>query len=104
MHIRSREHVWQPHLNMVLPDSQPAQLPTLPEFAPPTDVDASAVATAFLDQVEKAISARDAPVFQSLFTQWGYWRDVLSFTGEFHTFKTAQIGAAAKVGYMLHNC
>jgi hypothetical protein len=81
---------------MVLPDSTPDQLPTLVAgFVPPKDTDASAVASQFLGELVKAIAAGDGAAFAALFTQHGYWRDVLAFTREFHTFKTVDLAQVA---------
>jgi putative flavoprotein involved in K+ transport len=42
--------------------------------------DASAVATAWLDDLEAALSARDVPAAARLFATESYWRDLVSFS------------------------
>ena len=42
--------------------------------------DPSAVATAWLDDLEAALDARDVPAAAGLFATESYWRDLVSFS------------------------
>lgn len=86
--------------------SEPAAsgLPTHATHPPPSDIDAGAVAGAFITSLNKAITSNDAAAFAGLFTQTGdsYWRDILAFHQDFRTFgPDAIIQAAAVCPYVL---
>lgn len=77
------------------------ELPTLPTHAtnaPPPDVNAVAVASAFLSELASAAEAAqsgDGSRVQALLASPGYWRDVLAFSRDFRTFQGSEVAQAA---------
>lgn len=66
-------------------------------FLPHTDVDhqVHSIAQWWLSQFAKAAGDSDGQLFASLFIEDGFWRDVLAFTSDLRSIRTANIAKAA---------
>ncbi|KAL3490244.1 hypothetical protein BJX62DRAFT_142441 [Aspergillus germanicus] len=73
--------------NRIEPGSFNTPIGTFPATCTSTNIDAYAVATDIVDQLNAALSSKDIPSITSLFLETGFWRDHLCLTWDFHTAK-----------------
>ena len=80
----------------------PADLPAHGQgFKPDTSVDhqVRTVAQHWLSQFEVAAATADGDLFASLFVANGFWRDILAFTNDYRSIRTANIAPAASARF-----
>jgi hypothetical protein len=78
----------------------PSDLPSHAEgFKPDDSVEHQVLAIAqhFLSQFEHAAQNHDGELFASLFAKNGFWRDIIAFTNDYRSIRTANIAKAANV-------
>jgi len=77
---------------MTFVNSSPTPLPTLSRLNAtiPPDVDALSVARVWLSAFAVAIERQDTISATGLFTEDGFWRDVLALTSDFRTINGSQ--------------
>lgn len=77
----------------------PSDLPSHAEgFKPDDSVDHQVLSIAqhFLSQFEHAAINADGDLFASLFAKNGFWRDVIAFTNDYRSIRSANVAKAAK--------
>ena len=80
--------------------TMPSDLPSHAEgFKPDDTVDHQVLSIAqhWLSQFEHAARNGDGELFASLFAQNGFWRDIIAFTNDYRSIRTANIAKAASV-------
>ncbi len=78
----------------------PADLPSHTQgFEPSRDIDHQIenIAQHWLSQVELATATGNGQLFASLFVKNGFWRDILAFTNDYRSIRSANIANAATV-------
>lgn len=89
-----------------LPYPHPTDLPSHSQGFKPRDEnreDPAALAKQWLSTFAQAASSGDGELFQSLFVSNGYWRDILAFTNDYRSIRTANIAKAASVSSVMSN-
>lgn len=64
--------------------------------------DPLAISQEWLSTFAEAATSGDGELFQSLFVTNGYWRDILAFTNDYRSIRTANVGKAASVSLSLN--
>jgi len=80
--------------------TMPADLPSYAEgFKPDDTVEHQILSTAqhWLSSFEHAALNGDGDAFASLFAKNGFWRDIIAFTNDYRSIRTANIAKAANV-------
>lgn len=80
--------------------TMPADLPSHAEgFKPDDTVEHQVHSTAqhWLSSFEHAALNGDGEAFASLFAKNGFWRDIIAFTNDYRSIRTANIAKAANV-------
>ena len=82
----------------------PSDLPSHAQgFEPAKDIDhqVHSIAQHWLSQFEIAAETNDGERFASLFVDNGFWRDILAFTNDYRSIRTANVAKAATVSYLV---
>ena len=80
--------------------TMPSDLPSHAEgFKPDDTIDHQVLSIAqhWLSQFEHAAMNADGDLFASLFAQNGFWRDIIAFTNDYRSNRSANVAKAAKV-------
>lgn len=78
----------------------PPDLPSHSQgFEPAQDVNhqVQSIAQHWLSRFEIAAVTHDGDLFASLFLKDGFWRDIIAFTNDYRSIRTANIANAANV-------